>query len=459
MEQNRGLTSGESLVAQLEDVLQRLCHPSVEWPVDAHAQLDVIDRIRRSEARLRSHSAVLIADADRRKVADRAVGTSMTSWLTSQHNATSREAARQVLAGRELNARPTVRSAALAGDVSPEQARKITSVLDSLPATLSAEQQERATDIMVSLARTTNADRLGTMAQAVLDAVAPEDDERSAAEREVARLDLQRRRAYRNRSFTFHTEDGSLLFRGSLPLLEGEALVRLLESYRASEHTSGADRLDPLAPVVTSAHRYADALIRLVGEHQRARVAPAVSGDRPRVVVVMREEALRGLAEQSGLLGRGDRVAPGDLRRLCCDADLVPAVLGSSSEVLDVGREVRLVTPAIRKALALRDLGCAFPGCDKPDEQCEAHHITPWWREGRTALDNLVLLCGHHHALVEPERFFPVESGPPTGRPVAADRWEVRLNERGLPEFLPPSRLDPTRTARSKGARLGTSAA
>lgn len=65
------------------------------------------------------------------------------------------------------------------------------------------------------------------------------------------------------------------------------------------------------------------------------------------------------------------------MRRLCCDADLMPVVLGAASEILDVGRTQRLVTPAIRKALSLRDGGCVFPNCTAPDASCEAHHLQP----------------------------------------------------------------------------------
>ena len=150
----------------------------------------------------------------------------------------------------------------------------------------------------------------------------------------------------------------------------------------------------------------------------------------------MRETDLRDRAEQAGLLDTGTPIAAGDLRRLCCDADLVPAVLGGPSEVLDVGRTQRLVTPPIRRALALRDAGCVFPGCDVPDSACDAHHIVPWWNHGTTALANLVSLCSHHHQLVEPPRF---HSGAPP------DRWEVRLHADGTPEVIPPRRADPER--------------
>lgn len=171
----------------------------------------------------------------------------------------------------------------------------------------------------------------------------------------------------------------------------------------------------------------------------RAQSAGAVSAARPQIVVTMTEESLHRRAEQSGLLIDRSELSPGELRRLCCDADLIPVVLGTSSEVLDVGRAARLVTPAIRLALAIRDKHCVFPGCHKPPGSCEAHHVVPWWQGGTTALSNLVLLCPHHHGLIEPLR----QHLPPDS--TVNGRWEIRFNERRLPEVVPPLRVDPER--------------
>ncbi len=134
------------------------------------------------------------------------------------------------------------------------------------------------------------------------------------------------------------------------------------------------------------------------------------------------------------LLSTADTIDPGTLRRLLCDADLMPAILGGPSEVLDVGRTQRLVTPAIRAALEFRDGGCVFPGCTTPARDCEAHHIIPWRLCGPTALSNLVLLCTHHHGTIEP-------SHNPD-----ADRWKVRLRTDSVPEIIPPLRVDPSQT-------------
>jgi len=136
----------------------------------------------------------------------------------------------------------------------------------------------------------------------------------------------------------------------------------------------------------------------------------------------------------------GTAVSPGELRRLACQADLIPVVLGTDSTILDVGRVHRLAPPALRLAVALRDGGCAFPGCTMPMWHCDVHHVTPWQLGGPTNLGNMVALCQPHHSLVEPAPPMRLPDG--TFRTV--DQWQVRIDSRGLPEFIPPEAVDPT---------------
>lgn len=98
----------------------------------------------------------------------------------------------------------------------------------------------------------------------------------------------------------------------------------------------------------------------------------------------------------------GGRSTAHRLPRQCCDGRPAtpgssPAVLGSAGQPLDVGRDTRTVPTGIRRALTLRDRGCSFPGCDRPPGWTDAHHIRHWADGGQTSLDNLVLLCRHHH--------------------------------------------------------------
>jgi hypothetical protein len=147
-------------------------------------------------------------------------------------------------------------------------------------------------------------------------------------------------------------------------------------------------------------------------------------------------------ATASGALPDGTPLSAGELRVMACNADLIPAVLGTESQVLDLGRALRLAPPSLRRAIGLRDGGCAFPGCTTPMRHCDLHHVRPWQEGGRTDRDNIVALCRAHHAVCEPR--------PPTvdadGRSVVPDGWDVRIDRRGLPEFLPPKAVDAART-------------
>lgn len=122
-------------------------------------------------------------------------------------------------------------------------------------------------------------------------------------------------------------------------------------------------------------------------------------------------------------------VAAATLRKIACDADIIPVVLGSRGEILDVGRKSRLFTQAQRLALIARDRGCAFPDCTIPAPWCEAHHITYWSQGGTTATDNGVLLCSHHHHIIHKEL------------------WTITVAH-GIPTFIPPRHIDPTRSPR-----------
>jgi hypothetical protein len=103
--------------------------------------------------------------------------------------------------------------------------------------------------------------------------------------------------------------------------------------------------------------------------------------------------------------------------------DALPPQLRGPSQPLDVGRSERLATPAIRKALMIRDGGCAAPGCHCPPGRLEAHHILHWIDGGATAVWNLVLLCRRHHRFVH-------EQG-----------WQITLYPDGTITFTPPLAL------------------
>ncbi|BCW04905.1 HNH endonuclease signature motif containing protein [Arthrobacter sp. NtRootA1] len=122
-------------------------------------------------------------------------------------------------------------------------------------------------------------------------------------------------------------------------------------------------------------------------------------------------------------------IHPNTIRKIACDADILPVLLGTDSRILDIGRTTRIFPPHIRKAITARDQGCAFPDCTMPAPWCEAHHITYWSHGGTTSTDNGTLLCSHHHHLIHKEN------------------WTITTTT-GVPWFTPPPHIDPHQTPR-----------
>src|SRR5687768_902018 len=94
----------------------------------------------------------------------------------------------------------------------------------------------------------------------------------------------------------------------------------------------------------------------------------------------------------------GTRVSAETCRRLACDASIVRVTQASDGSVLDVARKTRTISPALRRALEVRDRGCRFPGCGL--RFTDAHHVHHWADGGATSIANCLLLCSYHHTLV-----------------------------------------------------------
>lgn len=119
---------------------------------------------------------------------------------------------------------------------------------------------------------------------------------------------------------------------------------------------------------------------------------------------------------KAATLSTGTRISASQARLMACNLGLIPQVFGGKSLPLDHGHEQRLFTKAQKQALAARDHGCTFPGCDRPPEQSEAHHDRkPWALGATTELADGVLICPHHHGLIHSEAW-PIRLSPTDGR-------------------------------------------
>ncbi|MCA0252649.1 MAG: HNH endonuclease [Actinobacteria bacterium] len=441
-------------LAQMLGVLDRL---EVDRSrLGAADRLECVRLARKLTDRATVLASVLVAEADATGAAEQAAGTAMVSWLAVDAGASKREAAGTLRQGRLLVAHPVVAEAAAAGGIGVGQARSITRVLDSLAPQLDEDQQQAAEQLMVGMARHLDADGLVQAAPRVLSEVAPATAEGLLEHR----LQREAEQAHRERSLRFHEVGGSIRFDGSLPKPVGRAWVGLLDTYLHATRRTILEERDRLAEPLTWEQRRADALALLIQQHQHhaasamarsaepRRTAPErgeragwnrpaaepghprgglPTADRARIFVVVDYDKFAAEAAGAGLLNGVDPLSAGDLRRLCCDAGILPVVMGGDSVILDLGQERRLVNPELRAALELRDRGCVMPGCDTGTVGCEAHHIVPWAWGGATALHNLALLCVQHHP-----RFEPTKNG-------IRQPWRLRIGTDGIPEVIPPS--------------------
>lgn len=310
------------------------------------------------------------------------------SWRCGVSPVTAREHVR--IAGR-LQALPLVREAFARGELSYSKVRALARV-DGI--------QDEAE--LLELARHASAAQLERIVGAFRGVTREEADA-----------------AYAGRSLdAFYDADGSLVLRGRLPAELGAAVLAAIHhaeselERRVGDASADADGVDPARP--TPAARRADALVWLA---QTAVSAPEEAGrvtsGRCEVVVQVDAATLTGAdaAEARDGLGTGNAapavagleagppLAAETVRRLCCDAGIVPVTVDAEGDVLDVGRRTRSIPPAIRRALRVRDAGCRFPGCGRT-RWLQAHHVEHWAHGGATKLSNLVLLCHHHHQLV-----------------------------------------------------------
>jgi hypothetical protein len=189
--------------------------------------------------------------------------------------------------------------------------------------------------------------------------------------------------------------NGMLRLSGQLDPEAGAVLTAALDPLSAP-HQAGANGGRDSRP---GDRRRAEALIELCRRAAAAGgAAPATT--KAEVVVTIGHERLAGAVRGAGHTLDGTLLSPQSVRKLACDASIIPMVLGSAGQPLDVGRTKRLVTPALLAALWARDKACTYPGCGRPPQWTDAHHVQHWVDGGPTALLNLALLCAHHHTWV-----------------------------------------------------------
>ncbi|HEX2896286.1 MAG TPA: DUF222 domain-containing protein [Marmoricola sp.] len=195
--------------------------------------------------------------------------------------------------------------------------------------------------------------------------------------------------------------DGTTRLTGRIPDAVASRLRTYLEAFTAPRIQGSVAPVDR----VPYPRRLGQGFCALL-EHLDPATLPHHGGDATTVLVTITLDQLRTDLATAGILDEdATAITAGEVRRLACTAQLIPAVLDGRSEPLDLGRSQRLFTPAQRKALRIRDQRCRTEGCTVPATWCEAHHLRPWAVGGRTDLAHGVLLCSHHHHRAHDTRY------------------------------------------------------
>ncbi len=396
---------------------------------------------------------------------------STSEWIAWRCALTPRAAREHVRVARRLTELPEIRALFARGELSYSKVRALTRI---------AEGDSEAD--LIELARHATAAQLERIVRAARRVTSAEADQ------------AQRGCFVR---WYWDEDDGCLNIDAKLPPEDGVAFIRALEATQDALHeqwsdetgdetergsaeprseSDGPDECGSAEPRPTRFPTCAEALAG-VADAILARppngLTGLTGGERCQVLVHVDAQTLATDSPGASATGRGQcavadgpGIAPETARRLACDCSQVTIAEDSSGKALSVGRRTRSVPPSIRRALVARDGRCQFPGCER-HRWVDAHHIHHWAQGGETSVDNLVLLCRHHHRLVHEGGFG-----------VARHRWSRALHAaRRTPDRLfaldarklaaalarspprPPAdrrrRPDGPRILRRRGARRG----
>jgi Domain of unknown function (DUF222) len=370
----------------------------------------------------------LIADAEATDLAGERCFSSLTMLLIRTLLLSPTEAAARVRAAAAVGLRtsttgealepllPNLAAAQGEGTVSPEQVRIVERAMQKLsrpdlsPGEVAAAEQQLAKH-----AQELGPKDLQLIASRIVDAVDPDRPEPvdDQLQQDRRHLELKQRR------------DGMWQLQGRLTNTVGAQLHAVLDPLTRPRHTT--IEVDGATKEISDPRHYGqrlhDAFEDACGRLLQLADRPAVGGTPASVIVTINVDDLlqrAGIAETTD----GTQLSSQQLLRIADEAEIWPTIIGRNGVPLALGRTRRIASRGQTMALIAREGGCSFPGCDHPPQWCDRHHILDWILGGRTNLDNLTLLCRHHHTHF-------LQKG-----------WACQLNGDGLPEWIPPRWID-----------------
>lgn len=302
--------------------------------------------------------------------------------LVAERRVAARQAARREGVATAWRSMPGAAAALSAGTITHDHAVALARAADTHP-----EPFADAEAGLVASAERVSADRLMWIVNRWIRENDPDDgDDRSAAARRNQRVDRD------------DTTPDMIAIRAMLPNLEGSMVWAAIEArarhlWRAKNPLADQSLFDPAADAPAAANLRARALFDLIcGE---ARGAGSVA---TQVIVTATLADVESRSGGETLDGR--QLSGAEVERLLGTSPIAGLVFGARGEALWLGRRVRVASSAQRRAVAVRDRHCTFPGCDQSADRCDVHHLVEYAEGGPTDIDNLALLCVRHHHMI-----------------------------------------------------------
>jgi hypothetical protein len=369
-------------VGELQSALDALAAEDL-FALPPGAVLDRTTALLRLANQVTAELTRTVRHADSTQACEHDGKKSMASWLRGHGHLTAGEAGRVVRSGRALEHLPATAAAFADGTITATQVATIAPIAGEAERAAAAEQGvdlgliDRA---LVTVAHGAAHAQLPQVVQHFRDRLDPDGVEPDPTE---------------GRRLVFRTgTDGSGGGDFDLDAIGLEKVKAAIESYVQADRPKGDTR--------TRAQQLADALVQLCDNALASGTLPTLRTVKPHVVLTLDIDDLVDPATGPGAArtGFGAQLSAARARWLACDSSISRIVLGPDGVPLDLGRDHRVVTPGLRRAVEHRDRHCVFTGCDAPTHWCDVHHLVHWIFGGDTSLENSGLLCERHHTKV-----------------------------------------------------------
>jgi hypothetical protein len=331
---------------------------------------------RRRERAAAAEAAAALAEIDRRRSFMRERFLSASSFVAWRAGDSHRAAAGLVRTARALQQMPQTAAAFERGEIDSVRVRRLVDARVAAPDAFTADE-----DVLVERAREQDAATFVRTVELWQQNQAPDHSRRRERERFEAR-----RLGFADRF------DGMVAVDALLDPVSAETVITAVGALAGPADRDGIDGR-------TSPQRRADALVEVCRRFLDTGEAPISGGQKPHLDVVVDLDGLTGGRVSRSEIGHGRPLGAAAREFLACDATVCGVIMEGPHTVLQMGRRTRVATPAQLRALAVRDGGCVVPGCGRPPDWCDAHHLVPWVHGGLTDVDEMCLLCRPHHLM------------------------------------------------------------